>query len=375
MNSLQLKLTTLEKQNDKIENRLHTYNHDEGKSRQEKSDLQQENSRLRVEITNLKSEIAIKEAENSKLSSLINSKNLIIGNLEETVEVLTRDNNRNWQVKDKKKQISDPEKITRPLSYSNLAEEDVVDIVSSNESLDTRESETNITLISDSHARDLDAKKLYQQKIVSIHIPENKTIEGALAFLKKASLVGEHTLTLVGSNDLVYKSVADTISDLRQLVELHEAKFPDSNLHILPAIHRLHDKAYNAKVNQFNSEIYQFQSKHTSIMRNTEIHERNSDMYQSDCVHFLRAGTLALVNVIKSHLNPILGFLPYIPNKTSMRQNTNSIDRSRSRSRATLGRNHDNPSQGRIQYNNRPGNNTQGTLKRELLKLVESMEL
>ena len=80
MNSLQLKLTTLEKQNEKLENRLHTYNHDEGKSRQEKSDLQQENSRLRVEITNLKSVIDIKEAENSKLSSLINSKNLIIGN-------------------------------------------------------------------------------------------------------------------------------------------------------------------------------------------------------------------------------------------------------------------------------------------------------
>ena len=80
-------------------------------------------------------------------------------------------------------------------------------------------------------------------------------------------------------------------------------------------------------------------------MSNTEIHERNSVLYQTDGVHFSGAGTLALVKVIKYHLNPILGFLPYVPNKTGMRQNTNSIDRSRSRSRAPLGRNHDNPSQ------------------------------
>lgn len=258
--------------------------------------LETENSKLRQETIVLHQEI---EDKNSEIQLI----NLKIKVTEQENTTLKEQLKSDWVTPITRNKVSSI--LTTPeveTEYINIPDEDV-------------------TIISDSHGKQLDGEKLYRYKKSSVHILDNKTTKGAKEFIERNQNLGSNTVIVTGSNDLTDRSVEDVIEDTNNLIQYHEENFPNSKLHIFPAIHRLNNKPYNDKVNKFNKEIFKFQSNHTSIIRNTELHELNPLLFAGDNVHFNKSGNLALVDVLKSHLNPVLGLLPYVKRKSNESRN------------------------------------------------------
>ena len=78
---------------------------------------------------------------------------------------------------------------------------------------------------------------------------------------------------------------------------------PNNNIHVIPALPRQRNAEYNRKFYRCNGLLYGMEANRINIVSNNDILERDSYLFVQDGVHFSRSGTIAVVRIIKTHLN------------------------------------------------------------------------
>jgi lysophospholipase L1-like esterase len=117
---------------------------------------------------------------------------------------------------------------------------------------------------------------------------------------------------MVGSNDLVRNTPDAIIEKMKDLIQICEQNLPRNQIHIMPAFIRLDNENYNKKLAVCNLKLLSLQHDNIYIIENKEITDCNCcrNLFD-DGIHFSIKGTMALVGILKSHLNVRLGLKPY----------------------------------------------------------------
>ena len=143
-----------------------------------------------------------------------------------------------------------------------------------------------------------------------------RNIKGAQEYIiENFSRIKKETeiVLIVGSNDLEKSSSEDVIKSMNDLLRVCKDKLSNNKISIMPGFVRLGNTAFNRKLSEYNANLKQLSKDGVTIIDNQEITGCNCCNYffQSDGIHFTRQGTMALVRILKSHLNVRLGLQPY----------------------------------------------------------------
>ena len=143
--------------------------------------------------------------------------------------------------------------------------------------------------------------------------PGKKCIEGAKEFVSFiVSKKTKHIVFGVGSNDLAKKETSSCVDEMKSLIEKTKVSHDSSKIHILPAFERVDEFDFNKKVKEFNENIKHFcETDDRCMFINNSIIYGNKPQLYSDGIHFSELGQKSLVQIIKTHLNPLLGLKPY----------------------------------------------------------------
>lgn len=181
-----------------------------------------------------------------------------------------------------------------------------------NLSCETTEDAQNlpIKVIMDLHGKFLDPNWMYKNKELRKTVlgKGQKNITRAIEQIKKEKSP-KHIIIGVGWDDLANKNPEDAALKFNKLVSV---KPKSSIVHILPIFERCEDRAFNLKAsvtNRKQEDICEETGVHF-IKMNT-ISSESPQNYTRDGEHFNNTGRKNIVLMIKQHLNPHLGMIPY----------------------------------------------------------------
>ena len=171
-------------------------------------------------------------------------------------------------------------------------------------------------IIIDSHGNSLEKRKMYKSKRVKVEklAKGMKNIEGAKRYIRDTTEIslGTEIVLAVGNNDLSNKSIATTLHEFTSLIELCQDKYPESVIGIMPILPRVGNRDFNKKMKILNGKLYELEADNIKMFENNEISEMecHAHLFQDDGIHFTKAGTVALVRVLKPYLN-----VKYVPQR------------------------------------------------------------
>ena len=279
--------------------------------RYEKDNIKQEQKNLLNTIKTLEKKIETKDTEINTLSKSNGELTQINENLKAEIQKLKDDRSTFAQAASEtvisgNENSSVEANVSTQNSFSPLQNMDSQDI----QEVDI--SNTDITIIADSHGRSLDPKKMYKNKNVEIKVLDarKKNLDGAAEFIQSAQTLGKETVLIVGSNDIGESSADTVFRKFRNIRDKFESKFPSCKLNIVPVLPRYNNESYNRNACVVNSKLQALASDNTSIV-NLDISPDDRILFNNDNVHLSKQGNLVLVKLLKTHLNPKLGLPPY----------------------------------------------------------------
>ena len=246
-------------------------------SGQSESDHQSEMSLLRRKINELRHEKETVELEMKNLLDSLKTLEKKIENKDSIIHTLTKDNEEltqdNTRLKDKLRKFRE-EETSFTLDTSTLEKNENVqcNIQTNNSFAALQDMETamfrqeddlnntDITIIADSHGREIDPKKIYRNKKVEIKVLDarKKNLDGAIEYIQSSQNIGKETVILVGNNDLQHSSVDTVFQKFHDLGVNFKKKFPSNHLSIVPILPRYENDNYNSDASTINMRLQEY---------------------------------------------------------------------------------------------------------------------
>ena len=186
---------------------------------------------------------------------------------------------------------------------------------------------TKLNIIIDSQGNLLDGTKMYKNMEVKINVlgQGQKNIKGARSHISQQYFTEhDHIIVGVGSNDLTNRHPDWCINEhdeMELLIKDLRLQIPESNIHILPAFERLNNSPFNQDASTYNEKLKLLCAKHgVKYILNDSINTTNTHFFREDNIHFNMKGCIALVRLIKTHMNSSLNMKPYEEYKFSGKQ-------------------------------------------------------
>ena len=191
---------------------------------------------------------------------------------------------------------------------------------------------SKLNIIIDSQGNLLDGTKMYKNMEVEISVlgPGQKNIKGARSHISQQYYThDDHVIVAVGSNDLTNRHPDWCINEMEYLIKDLRLQIPESNIHILPAFERLNNDPFNLDASAYNEKLKLLCAKYSiKHIQNNSINTTNSQFFREDDIHLNMKGCIALVRLIKTHINSCLNLKPYeqykFPGKQRQTQNRRS---------------------------------------------------
>lgn len=175
---------------------------------------------------------------------------------------------------------------------------------------------TDLLIITDSMARNINPKRLYRSKKVTIHHLDNgKNINAALTYARNNQTPRSPTAVtlIVGTNDLIRKTPTATMDEMKTLTDTIRRRFPSTTIIISEIMPRPQHEAFNNKAREYNRLLRQYTSEQptTRLMSQQSIWQ-TTGLFMPDRLHLTRTrGTAALVTNMKAAVSAILGLPTY----------------------------------------------------------------
>lgn len=166
----------------------------------------------------------------------------------------------------------------------------------------------DVLIVGSSIIKDVNEKKMYKQKKVKVTVLNDKTVSGAIKYIKTCNVKAKNVVFQIGSNDIENKTVDNVIEEIEYLVQTTKRSFPDATItfgEILPRFYsdRYLAKCYNENRHVFNVQLYE-------LCKFYNFHFVNYDFidpkYFYDGIHIKGYGIAILVTSIKRVLSTIL---------------------------------------------------------------------
>ena len=197
------------------------------------------------------------------------------------------------------KQPSATNQATRP--QRETVEHSQPDLRSNTKDLD-------VLIIGNSHVSRIDAKKMYQKKTCEVVSLDNKSINGAVSYVRRCPLKPKTVILQVLSNDLSRYSVEDCLHNAQSLIDLCRNTFPESTIFMSEPLPRItsHPIDYNAKLQQARITMGTLRGCEI-IKMDGPLAQMTSEVNSGDGIHLNRRGLGHLVRRYKAALAPSLG--------------------------------------------------------------------
>ena len=167
----------------------------------------------------------------------------------------------------------------------------------------------DVWIIGSSLVKDLRPKKMYRNKKIRVTTLQDKTVSGAIQFLKSGKVKADTVLYQIGSNDLEENSPDDVMKEVEELVNTTKEILPNANISFVEILPRFYDNI--TKLTQFDQKrmLYNNLLKDYCVDLDAKYVKFNNMI--ADCfydgIHFNEKGVRIYVKYIKEVLNPILG--------------------------------------------------------------------
>ncbi|XP_071153363.1 putative leucine-rich repeat-containing protein DDB_G0290503 [Mytilus edulis] len=161
---------------------------------------------------------------------------------------------------------------------------------------------------SSSIIKDIDGKRLYKNRKVKVITLHDKTVFGAIQYIKSFRDKAKHIMFQIGSNDIEQKNPDEVIEEIEELVRVTQRYNPDATItfgEILPRVlsDRYYAKFFNEHRLIFNVQLYE-------LCKDLDLHFVRYDFIQSDYfvdgIHIKGHGIPIMVMSIKRVLNTLL---------------------------------------------------------------------
>ncbi|CAG2189272.1 unnamed protein product [Mytilus edulis] len=161
---------------------------------------------------------------------------------------------------------------------------------------------------SSSIIKDIDGKRLYKNRKVKVITLHDKTVFGAIQYIKSFRDKAKHIMFQIGSNDIEQKTPDEVIEEIEELVRVTQRYNPDATItfgEILPRFlsDRYYAKFFNEHRLIFNVQLYE-------LCKDLDLHFVRYDFIQPDYfvdgIHIKGHGIPIMVMSIKRVLNTLL---------------------------------------------------------------------
>ncbi|CAG2231450.1 unnamed protein product [Mytilus edulis] len=161
---------------------------------------------------------------------------------------------------------------------------------------------------SSSIIKDIDGKRLYKNRKVKVITLHDKTVFGAIQYIKSFRDKAKHIMFQIGSNDIEQKNPDEVIEEIEELVRVTQRYNPDATItfgEILPRVlsDRYYAKFFNEHRLIFNVQLYE-------LCKDLDLHFVRYDFIQPDYfvdgIHIKGHGIPIMVMSIKRVLNTLL---------------------------------------------------------------------
>lgn len=216
--------------------------------------------------------------------------------------------------------------ITKTLSNKVEKDDGVIQVNADIES----KVNADLWIIGSSIVKNLDGRKIYNNKITRISTLQDKTILGATEFIKMKKVNCGKIMYQIGSNDLdnTDSDVSDIIEEYENLIEVTRKEYPTATIFVGEVLPRFfdseeHTRNYDIKRRQFNLLLEDLcKDKNLHLIKHENM--RESDFY--DGIHMNNKGVKFFVRNFKHITNPHLNVIT--PTNQINRDNQNSPPRS-----------------------------------------------
>lgn len=165
-------------------------------------------------------------------------------------------------------------------------------------------------IVGTSIVKNVYGNKMYKNKKVRVTKLWEKTVEGAIKFIRTGKVKTKNLLFQVGSNDLEDKSPENVLNEIEELCAIAKTSMPNTNIvvaEILPRCYEdnRHDsEVFNEKCHLFNKLLEDFSNDTDfKVVKLDKID--TSHMY--DGIHLNNHGVRLYVTCVKEVMNPLLG--------------------------------------------------------------------
>ena len=176
--------------------------------------------------------------------------------------------------------------------------------------IDSKNSKQNskIWIVGSSVVKDLDGRKIYRNRITRITTLRDKTIQGAVEFIKSKKINSDIIVLQIGSNDLESAEVDNVMEEYENMVEVIKKEYSNAKLVIGEVLPRYyHDHLITAEFEQKRCQ-FNLLLKDLCEDRNLELvqydHVRPTNFY--DGIHLNQEGIKMYVKNLKEVINPLV---------------------------------------------------------------------
>ena len=160
---------------------------------------------------------------------------------------------------------------------------------------------------------------MYRNKTCFVHTLRDKTITGAIDYIRNCKLVPKCILFQIGSNDLGLLTANNSEcvhekESMEELISIAGSKFPNATICVSELLPRslgndAPTNTYNQRVRNFNSWLHY--QKLAKVVPQPHFSVGDRRVYTEDGIHLTPNGTAQLVRNYKFVLNELLGFKKY----------------------------------------------------------------
>ena len=167
----------------------------------------------------------------------------------------------------------------------------------------------DLYIIGSSVTKDLYSKQMYRNRKVRINTLNDKTVEGAIQFVKSGKVKAKNIFLQIGSNDLEHKSPDNVMQQVEELCATIKSSLPTAQIvlgELLPRYYRdrFQTESYNEKRHMYNTVLKDF-CNDTGFVFVEFGSMRMSDFY--DGIHLTEQGVKFYVKCLKDKVNVLLG--------------------------------------------------------------------
>ena len=177
--------------------------------------------------------------------------------------------------------------------------------------------DVDLLIIGSSHVSRLHKDRMYKNKQCHIQVLENKTIPGAMDYIKSCKLNPRCVLIQIGSNDLLTTQTKDCTHEkerMEELISLTTTRFNQATICISELLPRSLGNErptdeYNRRIKLYNQWLQGL--KLVKVISQQGFSAGDSTFYGRDGIHLTQKGTAQLVRNYKHVLNEVFHMKPY----------------------------------------------------------------